>query len=561
MRPPRCCFRFLRIRPPAAGERLAAPFRCAYILSMKKKSLLLHNGTVVTMDPGNPRAEAILIKGDRIEYAGSRHEAFSKAGGDSNPEVEYINLEGRTVVPGFNDNHVHALILGDHRSVPSLAGLDADEIVYKVKKHYPSPDPGELILAYEWDYPACPRPHRKILDAAFPDNPAVLVQFSGHGVWVNTKTLEAMGISESVPADSAPRTGSPEDPVVRDDDGNPTGIIRDSSGNPLLMEHFRKVHRNPSLARERLETALKEFRENGITSFQDNTWFFPALLGYRRFERKGRLTSRVSCWLFGNNPKRSRFMGLPLYGGNRLTRGPWKFILDGSFSTHTGWLCEPYANDPGTYGRGIPAAEIEGYLEFLVKKNRQGAFHAIGDRSVKEFLDAAEKAGRKYPGLPDLRLRIEHGQLIRKEDIVRLKDLNILIAAQPSALATPEKDRILLGEARAGKAYPYRSLLDAGVRLSFGSDVPGERFLDPLFLMHLAVNREGEEAITAEEALRCYTVESAYAQFEENRKGMVKKGMLADLTVLSDNPLEVPRKGIKDIETEMTIVGGEAVYR
>ncbi len=525
--------------------------------------MLLHNGTVVTMDEENPLAEAVFMQGDRIEYAGSRQKAFLKAGGDSNPEVEYINIEGRTVVPGFNDNHVHALILGDHRSVPSLAGLNADEIVDAVTKHYPSPEPGELILAYEWDYPACPHPHRKILDAAFPDNPVVLVQFSGHGVWVNTRTLEVMGIDESAPADSASSAGNhtaPEDPLVRDEEGNATGIIRDSSSNSLLMEHFKKVHRNPALARERLETALKEFRESGITSFQDNTWFFPALIGYRRLKLQGRLTSRVSCWLFGNNPKRSVFMNLPLYDKTLLTPGPWKFILDGSFSAHTGWLCEPYANDPGNYGRGIPADQIEGYLKFLLKKNRQGAFHAIGDRAVKEFLDAAEKSAGKNPRLKEFRLRIEHAQLIRKDDIERIRDLNILVAAQPSALATPDKDRILLGQERAGKAYPYRSLLDAGVRLSFGSDVPGERFLDPLFLMHLAVNREGEEVISAEEALRCYTTESAYAQFEEERKGRIKKGMLADLTVLSDNPLDVPKAKIKDIETEMTIVGGQPVY-
>jgi hypothetical protein len=530
---------------------------------MKKKTLLVYNGTLVTMDPENPQAEAVFIQGDRIEYAGSGQEAFSKAGGDSNPAVRYIDLEGRTVVPGFNDNHVHALILGDHRSVPSLAGLDADEIVDAVTKHYPAPDREELILAYEWDYPACPNPHRKILDAAFPDNPVVLVQFSGHGVWVNTKTLEAMGIDQSAPADSASSAGNhtaPEDPLVRDEEGNATGIIRDSSSNSLLMEHFKKVHRNPALARERLETALREFRERGITSFQDNTWFFPAILGYRRLKRHGRLTARVSCWLFGNDPKRSALMNLPLYGGNLLTRGPWKFILDGSFSAHTGWLCEPYANDPGNYGRGVSASHIEGYLEFLLKKNRQGAFHAIGDRAVKEFLDAAEKVAGKNPRLKDFRLRIEHAQLIRKEDIKRIRDLNILVAAQPSALATPDKDRELLGEERVRKAYPYRSLLDAGVRLSFGSDVPGERFLDPLFLMHLAVNREGEEAITAEDALRCYTVGSAYAEFEEDRKGRIKKGMFADLTVLSNNPLEVPKEKIKDIEADMTIVGGKVMY-
>jgi predicted amidohydrolase YtcJ len=523
---------------------------------MSTRPLLLYNGTILTMDPDRPRAEAVLLGRDKIEWVGTRLDSLSRGVG-STDDVRRIDLGGGTVIPGFNDNHLHALIMGDHRLMPDLTGLDSKEIVELISREYRDADPGELVLAYGWDYPSCPEPRRDILDRAFPYNPVIFVQFSGHGIWVNTRTLEAMDVPET---DLGPDFSGP---VERDGGGRATGIIRETKSNPLLAKHFTKISKSPALAGERLERALEEFRRYGITSFQDNTWLFPVLLGYRRLRRKGRLTGRVSCWRYGNDPKRSRFMGLPLYDGSLISRGPWKYILDGSFSTGTAWLTEPYAGGPGKHGNGTPAKVIEGYLDFVARKKKQGAFHAIGDRQVGEFLDAVESIC-KDPGrastLKDLRLRLEHAQLIREEDIPRIRDLGILVAAQPSALISPEKDRVLLGNERALRAYPYRTLIDAGVRLSFGSDIPGERVLDPLHLIHMAVNREGDEAITPEEALRCYTAESAYAEFEEDRKGMIRPGMLADLTVLSANPLEVGKERIKDIEVEMTLVGARVVY-
>jgi hypothetical protein len=509
------------------------------------------------MDPAKPRAEALLFEGEKIQWVGTDKEALSGAVPGAEP-ARRIDLDGNTIIPGFNDNHLHAFILGDHRLMPDLGGLDSREIVDLVSREFRDVAPGELVLGYGWDYPSCPDPRRDVLDRAFPDNPVILVQFSGHGIWVNTRTLERMGI----PVTS--RETDPSGVVARDTEGRATGIIRETKNNPLLMNHFKRILKNPSLAGERIERALEEFREHGITSFQDNTWFFPVLRGYRRLKRKGRLTGRVSCWYYGNDPKRSRCMGVPLYDGKWISRGLWKYILDGSFSTGTAWLTEPYAHDPDTCGTGTPARDIEIFLDFVIRRKRQGAFHAIGDRQITEFLDAVERIIEKAggtEGVEDLRLRLEHAQLIRKEDISRIREFGILVAAQPSALISPEKDRDLLGEDRARRAYPYRSLLDAGVRLSFGSDIPGERILDPLHMIHMTVNREGEEAITPEEALRCYTVESAYAQFEEDRKGMVRPGMFADLAVLSDNPLEVPKERIKDIRVEMTIVGGRVVHR
>jgi len=221
---------------------------------------------------------------------------------------------------------------------------------------------------------------------------------------------------------------------------------------------------------------------------------------------------------------------------------------------------EPYADDPQNSGTGKGREWIIKVLEPEVKSGKQAVFHAIGDRAVKEFLDAVEELTQVYPYIPELRLRIEHAQIIRPEDISRIRDLGILVAAQPIALSNPEKDRALLGEKRLDFAYPYRALLNAGVELSFGTDAPAEDSVAPLISLSYAVDRENGLAIGAEEALRCYTVNSAYAEKKEDHKGTIKSRYLADVTVLSNNPLDVPPDRIKDIQVEMTIVGGNIVY-
>jgi len=242
-------------------------------------------------------------------------------------------------------------------------------------------------------------------------------------------------------------------------------------------------------------------------------------------------------------------------------RGPWKYLLDGTFTTRTAWLSYDYADEPGNSGKGTPEKKILHILMRLARRRHQGAFHAIGDRTITTFLDALEQVCQVYPAARELRFRLEHAQLIAEDDIPRLKELNVLIAAQPHAMAYEAKDRGLLGEERAHAAYPFRKLLDAGVPLSFGSDYPGEATYAPLLGMHLAVNRPSELAITPDEALACYTTGSAYAEFAENSKGMIKEGYLADLTVLDRNPLKVPHAEIKDITVKETILGGRTVFK
>ncbi len=531
------------------------------------KSLLFTGATFLTMDERSPSVAALAVRDGMLVFSGSLAEARAVAG----PGAETVDFGGKTVIPGFNDNHLHAIILGDHLMAPDLGGLSEKEIVALLRERWRDAPPGRILYAFNWDYPACPEPRKELLDEAFPRNPVILSQFSGHAQWLNSRALAALGLRKDGPD---PRTGQ----ILRDPDGEPTGVVRDLGDTGLSKKRFAEIFFDRAQREERLDLALERFRREGITSVQDNTWFPQPLSSYGRYAKQGRLTARFSCWSLGRQGWTTPAMRAAFALGGAfgflprdwVRPGPVKYFLDGAFSTRTACLCEPYAADPRFAGedkadpsRGMcgdisePLAE----LDYLARHRLQGAFHAIGDRAVQIFLDAFEKVADRHPDMTNYRIRIEHAQLIRPEDIPRIHDLGLVVSAQPSALGSPEKDLKLIGRERSLRAYPYRSLLDAGVRLAFGSDIPGESTSDPLLAIHLAVNREGPEAITPLEAIRCYTRGSAYAEFMEDRKGALVEGMLADFVVLSADPTRVPSANLRDIKVEETWVGGKRVYR
>lgn len=503
------------------------------------------------MDAGRPRADALVVEGERILFVGSAAEAFDRAG----PAAEHIDAAGAAIVPGFNDNHVHAIIYGDQGNQVRLTGMSAEQIVETLMERHAGIKPGKLIMGYDWDYPACPKPTKEALDRAFPENPVLLAQFGGHGLWMNSFALQKMRIKKGEP--DPPGAGV----VLRDENGDPTGVVREMSNNGFFARHFFRMFILRSMREPRIRTALDSFRRYGITSIQDNSWFVPVVFTFARLRDRGELTARTSCWSYGAVPWTVPLMALGRYDGLWVRRGPNKHFLDGSFTTRTAWLWEEYADEPDNFGRGEPQEAVEKIIRRLAARGVQGAFHAIGDRAISTFLDAVERLQGELPETKGLRFRLEHAQLIRPQDIPRLHSLGILIAAQPSALTTPDKDIRLLGERRALAAYPHRSLLDAGVHLSFGSDIPGEPSCDPIRGIHLVANRPGGEAISAEEALRCYTVESAYAEFQEREKGCLAAGKAADFVVLSHDITKIPREKIAETLVLATVVGGREVYR
>lgn len=509
--------------------------------------VLWDQADIVTLDPNRPRAQAMVTEGEELVYVGDLPGAQQVAG----PKAEVRHLGGKTVVPGFNDNHLHLVIFGEHTYAPDLTGLDERAIVDKMQTFAETVPRGTLLVGYGWDYPSCPRPRKELLDEAFPGRPVVLSQFGGHGQWVNSVVLREMGIDQY----RSPTTGQ----ALRDAQGEPTGILHEVTTNPVTSRHFRDIFHRRDLNEPRILRSLEEFRRRGLTSVQDNTWYHPGLFTLARLRRRGQLSARVTCWSFGRVPSSIPGMTLGPYHGEWVRRGPRKYFLDGTFTTRTAWMDEPYPGFPNDHGMGFEPLWLESILERLVRRKLQGAFHSIGDRSTATFLDVWERVLDRHPEAIHLRMRLEHVQALRPGDVARLKRLGVCVAAQPTALATPEKDAEILGRERALACYPHRALLDAGVPLSFGSDIPGEAFCDPLRAMHQVCNREGPQRIEPLEALQAYTQGSAYVEFMEHRKGTLKPGFLADFVVLSGNPT-TERAHLKDLVVEQTVVGGKTVW-
>jgi predicted amidohydrolase YtcJ len=532
------------------------------LIIVKKEfaDLILHNANLITLDPRQAGARAIATKDERIIAVGDEGEILGLAG----PRTHVIDARGLTVIPGLNDNHIHAVSMGNFYQYPLLFGKTAAGIIAALKQHYQNIKPGKLILGYAWDYTTCPSPSKELLDAAFPDNPVILRQYSGHAMWVNSRVLQKLIRKKK----HAPASVGD---IVTGADNSPTGIIR---GTIVYGSHKQELVRrvlDPVLHKKLMKNALQRLREAGITSVQDNTWQPFTVWLLHGLKKRGELTARFSCWPFGQYRLLAKSMAFCPYDRTWIRRGPEKYIVDGAFSPHTAWMTDPYEGEPDNRGDSVlSTAALRKIVLSGVKRKKQLAFHAIGDRAIHEVVGAVEETAREYPLVKNLRIRLEHGQIIQPADIPRLKQLGMLVAAQPTALAQPERDASLFGKERFARLYPYHSVLAAGVPLSFGSDIPGEIEYNPFIAMYRAVSRQGlatsksayarEEALSVAEALACYTRGSAYAEFMEHEKGMLKPGMLADFIVLSDNLLKTDVGRLPQIKVVLTVVGGRVVF-
>lgn len=514
---------------------------------------VITGGTILTMNASAPRAESVLVRRNTIATVGTDAEVRNAA--DS--ETEVIDLGGRTLVPGFNDCHIHFHDVGRQELMVDLSRLTKGEIIERLKEHERSLKTGDPILGRNWDYLTCPDPHKRDLDIAFPNRPVFLFQFSGHGGWVNSTGLAFLGIERNM---SDWEMGGPD----HDADGELTGIIREPGACPAVMKYWMKQVMRRENIRKALPIAMSTLAAHGITSIQDNTWLPRTFAEIAALHKNGSQTVRVSCWTLGAYPPLDFWLSHKRFESDWYMRGPRKHFIDGAFSSRTAWLSEPYADDPDSLGIGKSSEDIERWVRKATRQRRQIACHSIGDAATTAYCDAVERLSQRSgygENIPKLRHRIEHGQLIAQCDIERIVRLGMVVSAQPHAAADPEKDERLLGASRARRAYAYRDLLDAGVSLAFGSDYPEEYTFNPLYGIHLAVNREGGQAITAHEAISCYTAGSARAEFAENRKGQISAGFLADMVMLSADPTGIDPKTIKDIQVDATIVDGRFVFQ
>ena len=518
-------------------------------------------GGQVFVAKGRPRASAIAIQGERVMAVGSDAEVGALRG----PRTRVVDLAGRLLVPGFNDSHVHFLRGGfGLLSVDLRGSRDEEDMARRVGEYARTLPKGTWIQEGNWDHEAWPSkrlPTRRSLDAVTPDHPVLVSRLDGHMALANSLALRLAGITRDT---QDPDGGA----IVRDESGEPTGILKDNA-ETLVDAVVPLPSREMNLRAAR--TALEEAARFGVTTIQDNS-AVDALPTYQDLRAKGELTARMSVWrdLESLAPLEQAGVRTGL-GDDWIRLGAIKILADGSMGSGTAAFFEPYADDPKTSGLLLhPVAELERAILRADAAGFQLAVHAIGDRANSLVLDAFEKAAQANPKR-DRRFRIEHAQVVRASDLARYKALGVVASIQPSHciddMRWAEKR---IGHERCRGAYRFKSFLDAGVRVAFGTDWYVEP-LDPRLGLYAAVSRElpeggpaggwfPEEKIALEDAIDLYTRGSAYAELAEGDKGTLEPGKLADLAVFHRDLFRVPPREILETPVDMTVVGGRVVY-
>jgi predicted amidohydrolase YtcJ len=541
--------------------------------------MVLINGNVVTVDTDRPSARAVAIDGDRITAVGSTAEIEPYIGA----ATEVIDLAGRTAIPGFIEGHGHytsfggSLLILDFRYAKSWA-----EIVSMVAAKVPETPTGEWIIGRGWhqdkweereDLLVEGLPVHDSLSAVTPDHPVMLIHTSGHGVFVNRKAMSLVELGDDT---DAPEGGE----IVRDGNGRATGMMRESAQDVFRQAYSGHQGRRPAgIAEEEMRRMItlagEESLRHGITSFQDLGTTFEEVDLIRTMAEEGSLPVRL--WMAFEEQAEDMEGRLDDYrmighGNNFLTvRAIGEKVLDGALGTHGGWLLEPYADMPRSNGLNVvPIEEIEASARLAMQHDYQLAIQGIGDRAYRELLNIYEAEFAKHPDRTDLRWRIEHAQVIHPDDIDRTVALGVIPAVQ-GIFACSDGPWVVdrLGPERTReRGYIFNTLAEAGLVPTNGTDPPVDE-IDPIGSFHCSVTRllpdgtrfQPQEVYSRERALYSYTMGNAIAAFEEDSKGSITPGKLADITVLSQDLLTVPDDEIMDTEIVMTILGGEVRYR
>jgi len=524
--------------------------------------LVLFNGRVFTVEKSMPWAEAIAVRDGKFMAVGADSE-IKKLIGDG---TQAFDLQGKLVLPGFNDAHLHFCSGGLYLIGIDLrpAGDEKDfvriikEYIYKVPK-------GEWITGGNWDHENWPSkkfPRKELVDPVTPDHPVLLERLDGHIALANSLALKLAGITRDTPD---PQGGE----IVRDKQtGEPTGILRDTAAD--LVDAVI-----PPLPREKRERAIRaavrHAQELGVTSVQDNS-SREDLEIYQELLKSGDLGVRVNAWRNADDWADFQRLGIAAAFGDPFLRlGTVKLFVDGSMGAGTALFFAPYADDPATAGLAIHTKEqLAALVGNADKAGLQIAAHAIGDKANAWILDAfaGAKAGN---GAGSRRHRVEHAQVVRAEDVARFRELGVIASIQPSHCIDDMRWAEKRIGARVKDAYRFASFLQGGVRLAFGTDWDVEP-LDPRLGLYAAVARElpaggpsggwhPEEKLTLEQAIEAYTLGSAYAEFQEQTKGTITAGKLADLVVMEKNLFAIPEKDILTTPVAMTVLNGKIVFK
>ncbi len=528
-------------------------------------TLIITNAGIYTVDKERPKADAVAVIRDRIVAVGSNAEIDLWRG----PETKVIDARGKLVLPGFNDAHVHFISGGAQLDEVTLTdAANAQEFARRIATQVKKTAKGEWILGGRWDETKWPKPElptKELVDPVTGDTPIFVERYDGHQSLANSAAMKLAGVN-------AKTADVPGGVIVRDASGNPTGIFKDAAQALINKAIPPMSHERRMRAARR---ALVHVASLGVTSVQHMNPEFADVAVYSELAEKGELTTRMYAVPMETSWQDQAKIGIRhSWGSTYLRVGAVKGYADGSLGSRTAYMFEPFADEPAN--RGLlsdemhPESAMRGRLIQADAAGLQLRIHAIGDRAISMILDIFSDIETEH-SYHDQRFTIEHAQHMAEKDFARFSKLHVIASMQPyHAIDDGRWAEKRLGHDRARFSYAWRSFLDHGVTLAFGTDWPVAP-LNPLLGLYAAVTRatldgknpDGwipEEKITLPEAVEAYTLGSAFAEFQEYEKGSITPGKLADLVILSDNIFDLKPEAIRNVKVETTIVGGKLVY-
>jgi predicted amidohydrolase YtcJ len=546
--------------------------------SKKKSDLVLINGHIVTVDEEIPEAEGIAIEGENIVAVGNNEQIKSYIGKDT----EVIDLQGKLAIPGFIEGHAHFMSLGYSKIYLELGRAKSwTELINIIASAVKRASPGEWIQGHGWHqekWIEIPEPVfegypvHTMLSKISANNPVYLTHASGHAILVNSAAMKTSNIDRLT-------KDPPGGHIIRNSEGEPTGILLENAADLIYfkLEEAQRKRTPKQIENEKeraFNLAVQTCQNNGITSFQDAGASFETIDFYRKMTETKQLGVRLWVMIGEDNKSLKEHIAdykITNLGNKKLTVRSIKRFIDGALGTHGAWLFEPYIDVPNS--TGLPTVSIE-YLtetaEIAIENSLQLCTHAIGDRGNHEILNIYENTFKNNLINHNLRWRIEHAQHINPSDIYRFAQLGVIASMQPNHCTSdgpwvPKR----LGDRRSQEgAYVWQKLIKAGAMINSGTDAPVED-INPVSNFYAAISRRlhdgtqfyPEQCMSRQQALKSFTLNCAYAAFEEAIKGSITPGKLADLTILSKNILTIPEEELLETEVLYTILGGKIVFK
>jgi predicted amidohydrolase YtcJ len=538
-------------------------FSCQQEAPATKADIVLMNGNIVTMSNDLPRAKAVAIRGNSIISVGTKKEVNPFIG----EETKVIDLEQKLVIPGLIDGHVHPFGAGYALTILDLKGLTKEQILDKVARKAKETEKGVWIVGRGWDqgfWKEKKFPTKYELDAITSDHPVALTRIDGHSGWYNSFALQLSNIDKGT---KEPEGGK----ILRDVQGEPTGMLIDEAMGLINRDRYGE---GPEDRETYIKLAMEQYRKWGVTGIHDAGAGKESLQVYEELRKKGELTVRVYAMISAGSEAFPEYLskGPEIDSESHLlTVRSVKMLIDGALGSRGALLFEPYSDSPDTSGLQLMKEEkVYSIIKKSLEKGFQVCIHAIGDKGVHMVLSLYQRALEENP-VKDHRFRVEHASVIQPKDLPRFKELKVIASMQPVFIGEYgrwSEDR--LGPDRVKGVLILRQLLDTGVIIAGGTDNPASDDGNPLLNFYTAITRKspyglpeewyGKEKITREEALRMLTHDAAYAAFEEDIKGSIEAGKLADLVVLDKDIMRIDEEEILNTEVMMTILDGKIIY-